>query len=416
MNDQINTSLFYNENQLTFNEIKISNIIEKWQTPFYLYSESILKKSFLDFLNAAHKYNLDAMICFALKANPNKILLSILAQNGAGADIVSAGELLRALEAGIPSSKIVFSGVGKTSKEIELALDHDIYSFNVESIEELQLINEIAKHKSKTANIAFRLNPKVHAKTHKHISTGFKTHKFGIVESDILQAISDNSLWTNTKLIGISIHIGSQLTCLDATKEAIIKMCQCANSLNIDLKFLDVGGGLGIDYDSKNPSAPNVNQYMELVSNTIQSHYKKPIKIIFEPGRVICAKAAIFVTSVIRTKESEGNHFTIVDGGMNDFVRPSLYDAFHEIYPCLNTKELVVTDIVGPICETTDCFGRRELSKLKSGDFIAIADAGAYGHSMSSHYNLRPRPIELLITNENKVECINKCETYKDLI
>lgn len=409
--------LLYSNNKLTFDGFAIEKIFDNWKTPFYLYSEKILEDNFLEFFQESLNNGLDSLICFALKANPNKRLLSILARNGAGADIVSGGELIRAIEAGIESNKIVFSGVGKTTEEISLALEKEIYSFNVESIEELELINELALKLNKKARVAFRLNPKVNAKTHKHISTGYKTHKFGIVEEDILSSLSNDHLWKNCELIGLSIHIGSQLTCLDATKEAIIKLCQCARKIPFPLQFLDVGGGLGVDYDKSQKPAPSVNEYMNLVSTTLKNEYPFAIKVIFEPGRKIAASAGIFVTTVIRTKESEGHHFTIVDGGMNDFVRPSLYDAYHEIYPSTNTSEIIKTDIVGPICETADYFAQqRPINKLKASDFIAIADTGAYGHSMSGHYNLRVRPKELLLTKNNTVEIINKCERIEDLL
>lgn len=412
---KIKRPLSYLDNYLHFNETSLLEVVKKHQTPFYLYSQQIIEKNYKEFSDNCDRLNIDSLICFALKSNPNKKLLNILANIGAGADIVSGGELLRALEAGISPHKIVFSGVGKTAKEIELALSHEIYSFNVESIEELELINDLAKKNNKQARIAFRLNPKVHAKTHKNISTGFKTHKFGIIESDILEAVKSTTFWTHSTLVGLSVHIGSQLTCLDATELAIKKLCKCANEIE-GLEFLDVGGGLGIDYDKENPCAPSVEKYLSLVADTINHHYKSRIRIVFEPGRKIMATAGIFVSSVIRTKVSEGHHFTIVDGGMNDFARPSLYDAFHEIYPSKESENKVITDIVGPICETTDCFGQRTISSLCSGDFIAIADAGAYGFSMSSNYNLRLRPKEFLLDNEKRISEINNSQSYEDLL
>ena len=264
----------------------------------------------------------------------------------------------------------------------------------------------------KIARIAFRLNPKVQVRTHKHISTGFKTHKFGITCDDILNAASDSKYWSHTKLVGISIHIGSQLTCLNATKEAIINACECAKQIPTPLEFIDVGGGLGVNYDQHSTDkAPSVAEYMELVASTIKQYYHSPIKVVFEPGRRIVANAGHFVTKVLRTKESEGNHFVIVDGGMNDFVRPSLYDAYHEVYPSHLETELITADIVGPICETADCFAqKRKLPRMQSGDFIVIADTGAYGQTMSSNYNLRCRSAELLLTKKGKIKKVTPRE------
>lgn len=408
--------LSYKKNQLEIEGLSFSSIIEKYPTPFYLYSEKILTKNFDEFQTEANKAGLDALICFALKSNSNKELLKLLAKRGSGADIVSGGELVRALEAGIPASKIVFSGVGKTQAEIELALKHKIYSFNVESLEELELINELAKKKKTRARISLRLNPKVHALTHKHISTGFKTHKFGILGPDIIKASNNKKLWSHADLKGLSIHIGSQLTNLDATREAIAIVCQTANQLKTKLEFIDVGGGLGVSYKQGEIEAPSVEFYMNLVADTIKANIHNQVKVVFEPGRRISASAGFFVTKVLRTKTSEDCHFLIVDGGMNDFVRPSLYDAYHEIYSSRDSKVKIPVDIVGPICETADCFAHmRPLPKLKAHDFLVIADTGAYGYSMSSNYNLRGKPLELLLNKNQKIKVINKRQKISEL-
>lgn len=397
------TNLAYTEKGLCLEGVPFREFIDRFSTPFYIYSENILLKNFQDFQNSAKTAGLDAVICFALKANANPHVLKSLAAYGAGADIVSIGELNLAIEAGISPNKIVFSGVGKTAKEIEQAIEREILSFNVESIAELELIAKLAEKAKKKANIAFRLNPKVHAKTHKHISTGFKTHKFGIIEKDILDSLSNKFIWQHCNLKGISVHIGSQLTCLEATKEAIKAACECAKKMP-SLEFIDVGGGLGVSYKPDETPAPSVSEYMQAVSEVIQKYYPKKIKVIFEPGRRICASSGFFVTSVLRTKISEDCKFLIVDGGMNDFVRPSLYDAYHEIFPGIQGKELELTDIVGPICETADCFGQaRMLPKLGEGDFIVIADTGAYGQTMSSTYNQRPPIREYFLNSHGKI-------------
>lgn len=409
-----NTSpLCYKKGKLHFDNIPLSSIAGKVKTPFYLYSEKTLVENFNHFLDSADKAEIvEPLICFALKANPNLKLLKALAKQGAGADIVSQGELKRALEAGIKAKKIVFSGVGKTEEEIIKGIKAGIYSFNVESIEELELINKQARKLKKKARVAFRLNPKVHAKTHKHISTGFKTHKFGILKADIIKAVKNKKLWTHTDLVGLSMHIGSQLTCLKATKKAVKELGALAVEVNRPLEFLDVGGGLGVDYgpeEMKKFSTPF--QYMEIISKQLQtSFYKKysfdnKPRVVFEPGRVIAARAGVFITSVIRTKKSEDCHFAIVDGGMNDFVRASLYGAYHEIMTEKQPKgKKIKTDIVGPICETADCFGSgRALPSLRPGDLISVADVGAYGFSMASHYNMRSLPKEVIVRENGKI-------------
>ena len=397
------SQLSYNHKGLNLSLIPIQDIIQEYSTPFYLYSQKILEKNYLNFYNGALEQNLNATICFAVKSNNNKNVLKTLAKLGAGADIVSGGELKAALKANIPASKIVFSGVGKTKDEIKLGLKEQIKSFNVESIEELELINKIAKKLNTKANVAFRLNPKVHAKTHKHISTGYKTHKFGILAEDIISTVQRKELWSHTKLVGISVHIGSQLTDLTATHEAIVNACECANQLPFRLQFIDVGGGLGVTYHNET-KAPSITEYMLIVSDAL-STYKYKVETVFEPGRRISASCGFFVTSVIRSKVSEDCHFLIVDGGMNDFVRPSLYDAYHEILAGHNNGDVRETDIVGPICETADCFGtKRNLPPLKYKDFIVIADTGAYGHTMSSTYNMRSQPKEIFLTVKGKLQ------------
>lgn len=392
--------LKYIGDQLAFGEMPLSKVLAAHPTPLYLYSEHILTENYQEFENCAKERFKDFDICFALKANPNLNFLKILAGLGSGADIVSIGELERALEAGIPAKKIVFSGVGKQEREIDRALEVGINSFNIESLEELEMVNARAKLKQTKARVALRLNPKVQALTHKYISTGFKTHKFGILQNDILTSLENESFWTNSRLVGLSVHIGSQLTNLDATAKATQALCECAQKLPFKLEFLDVGGGLGVNYSSsQKPKAPSAKEYMKLVSDNISLKY--PVKIIFEPGRKIAASSGVFVSSVIRSKQSEDCRFLIVDGGMNDFARPSLYGAFHEIYPSKKSKKTLPTDIVGPICESADCFGEQRLMPLlEPKDFIAIADAGAYGYSMASNYNMREKPLEILLRKD----------------
>ncbi len=418
--------LAYKNSALYFERANISQIAKKFPTPFYLYSEQILKDNYLSFYGAAVKAKLhDPLVCFALKSNSNKSLLKILAKLGCGADIVSVGEFKRAVEAGIPVDKIVFSGVGKTKSEIEYSLKaskNGPYSFNVESIEELELISEVAKKLKKKARVCFRLNPVVKAKTHKHISTGNKTHKFGMLLDDVFTAIEDKNIWKHCTLVGLSIHIGSQLLDLKATEKAIVKLCEAALLMPNNLEFLDVGGGLGVDYHpDETKKMPGIQTYMDLVHKIFEKHYyayrSKPIRAVFEPGRKISAKAGILVMSVLRNKVSEDNNFLIVDGGMNDFMRPSLYGAFHDLVPVKKAAAKKSYHVVGPICETSDCFGSgRKLPIMKPDDLIVLADTGAYGYSMGSNYNLRGRPTEVLVQTNGKLTVVNKAQSYEDLL
>lgn len=418
--------LNYKNKKLHFSKIDILTVAKKHKTPFFLYSEEILSKNYSDFFSGAVNAGLiNPLVCFALKSNPNKELVKILAKLGSGADIVSGGELKRALEAGISPEKIVFSGVGKTEEEILYALKLSrggIFSFNVESLEELELINTCARKLKKKARICFRLNPVVQPKTHKYISTGNKTHKFGLLEADILGSIGQKKYWSHSKLVGLSIHIGSQLLDLKATRKAIAKLCEVALKTEAELEFLDVGGGLGVDYHpDESRKLPSISDYMALVADTLNKNFyaKSELRprVVFEPGRRIVAKAGVFVMKVLRNKISENNVFVIVDGGMNDFMRPSLYGAYHGIRPVVeNGKTSQPSHIVGPICETSDCFGsNRSLPPLKSGDLLVLEDTGAYGYSMGSNYNLRGRPLELLASHNNKIKVVNKAQDYSEL-
>lgn len=417
--------LNYKKKKLQFSHQDIESVAAKHKTPFFLYSEDILTKNYSSFYEGAKASGLiDPLVCFAMKSNPNKELIKILAKLGSGADIVSGGELKRALEAGIPANKIVFSGVGKTEEEILFALKlpgKGLNSFNVESLEELELINECAKRLKKIARICFRLNPVVNPKTHKYISTGNKTHKFGLLEKDVLKTLGQSHYWSHSQLVGLSIHIGSQLLDLKATKKAIQRLSEVGLKTKAPLEFLDVGGGLGIDYHpDETKKLPSVETYMKLVAASLEKHFYKKSdlrpRVVFEPGRRIVAKAGIFVMKVLRNKVSEQNHFVIVDGGMNDFMRPSLYGAFHDLIPVKEAKAKHECHIVGPICETSDCFGsNRLLPALKAGDLLIIKDTGAYGYSMGSNYNLRGRPLELLIDAKKKLKVVNKAQDYSEL-
>jgi diaminopimelate decarboxylase len=419
---QPSSALIYKKDQLHFNHYSLSQLAEAYPTPFFLYSESILKENFFSFLDAAKKVGFEnPLICFAMKANSNQKMIHALGNWGSGADIVSGGELRRALESGITPDKIVFSGVGKTAEELQYALEKNIFSFNIESIEELELLHELAKTKQVKARVAFRLNPTVKPKTHKYISTGNKTHKFGLLLSDVRKALKRKELWQWCELKGLSIHIGSQLLDLKATYQAIKIMGEFALTCP-PLEFLDVGGGLGVDYHpNETKNLPTTLKYMQTVRKALDDSYLKKrslkdTRIVFEPGRRIVAKCGILVMKVLRSKKSEKFHFTIVDGGMNDFMRPSLYEAYHGLLPLKKAKSSMVTTVVGPICETSDCFGhQRKMSKVKTGDFICLADAGAYGFSMGSNYNLRGKPAELMLNLKGEILIINQRQEFSEL-
>jgi diaminopimelate decarboxylase len=399
MKNILPSPLQYKNNQLYFDGKRLDVIASKKRTPFYLYSKKTLRYYYEYFSQTAAKNELPSpLVCYALKANSNSEVLKTLKTMGSGADVVSVGELKKALKAGIDPQKIVFSGVAKSADEIRFALKcgkKGIYSFNVESIEELELINEIARKEKRIARVAFRLNPKVNAKTHKHISTGNKTHKFGLLKEDIIEAINVKAFWSHTTLVGLSIHIGSQLTELKATTLAIKELSKLALEIKIPLEFLDVGGGLGIDYTKEEKlKLASIDEYMKAVSKALEEHYFNHTdhcpRIVFEPGRIIVGKMGVLVSRVVRTKTSDDCHFTIIDAGMNDLIRPALYEAYHEVLPALASKKMITTDIVGPICETSDCFGtKRKLPKLVTGDLVVIDNAGAYGQTMASNYNER---------------------------
>lgn len=420
--------LSYKKNQLHVGDVSIAEVAAKHPTPFFLYDQRQLLANYQEFYGEALAAGLPSpLVCFALKANPNREILRLLADEGAGADLVSGGELRRALEAGIPPERIMFSGVGKTAAEIELALQQGregVFSFNVESLEELELINQVAARVGRTARVCFRLNPMVEAKTHKHISTGNKTHKFGLLQKDVLKAVRTSKYWKHAKLVGLSVHIGSQLLDLKATKKAIHVLGTLARKLPHPPEFLDVGGGLGVAYHPKEMiKLPSIATYMALVAQSLEesffAHYKKrpTTRVAFEPGRRIVAQTGVLVMSVLRTKVSEKERFMVVDGGMNDFMRPTLYDAFHALLPVKKTSSKAIpTHVVGPICETSDCFATgRPMPPLKSGELLVLADAGAYGYSMGSNYNLRGRPAELLLTGEGDVRVINPAQAYEEL-
>ena len=402
----------FRDNFLYCENIKVEDIVKEVKTPCYIYSYETLKRHFQRFDNAFSSIN--HITCYSVKANSNLTILNILKNLGSGFDIVSGGELFRVLKIDAVPDKIVYSGVGKTEEEIEYALNSGILMFNVESYEELIKINEIAKKVNKKAPISFRVNPDVDPKTHPYISTGMKENKFGIPVKEAIEMYKKAKNLEYIEIVGIDCHIGSQLTEISPFIDAIKRVknvIQELKSLNIELKYFDIGGGLGVVYKDENPPSP------EDYANAIIGEVKDlNLTMIFEPGRVIVANTGILVTKVLYFKENEGKNFVIVDAGMNDLIRPSLYKAYQKIIPVnRNNCEKIVADVVGPICESGDYLAKNREIEVKRDSFLAVKSAGAYGFTMSSNYNSRPKPAEVLVKND-KYFIIRERETYDDLI
>ena len=403
----------YKNHQLQCEGIPIREIAEKVGTPFYLYSYHTLVRHFTVFDDAFK--GIPHIICYSAKANSNLALLRLFINLGGGVDVVSGGELYRALKGGAAPQKIVFSGVGKREDEIEYALKTGILMFNVESFQELQVINEVAGRIGKKAPIAIRVNPDIDPKTHPYISTGLKQNKFGI---DVLRAPMAYRLASqlpNLKIVGIDCHIGSQLVEVEPIIEALRKLKELVENLRkkgMEIQYLDLGGGLGITYEDEEPPHP-----IEYASTILEEIRGFGCTLILEPGRVIVGNAGILVSKVLYTKENEEKRFVIVDAGMNDLVRPSYYGSYHQILPVKEeTREEIVADVVGPLCESSDFLAKgRKIPNLLSGELIAIMSAGAYGFSMSTNYNSRPRVAEVLV-RDDQMFVIRQREGYEDLI
>ena len=407
----------FKNNQLYCEEVKVQGLAEKYGTPLYVYSYRTLIDHFLKLERAFRQIN--PLICYSVKANSNLALLKSLVDKGAGLDIVSGGELFRALKAGCPANKIVYASVGKTDKEIEEAIRKGILFFNVESAAELENINRIAKRLNRTTNVAIRINPDVEPKTHKYITTGKLTNKFGIDFKSARQILMLRRVLSNVRIMGLHIHIGSQITESAPYIAAITKMVNFIKDLRkngIAIEYLNIGGGLGIVYDKETPQTADI-----FAAKVIPLLRKTRLKIIMEPGRFIVGNAGILVVKVLYIKSTPKKKFVIVDGGMNDLIRPALYEAYHNIVPLKGSKGQRVrgsekVDVVGPICESGDFFAKeRRLPKVKEGDYLAVMGAGAYGFSMSSNYNSRRRAEEVLV-DKDKVYIIRKRETFDDLI
>jgi diaminopimelate decarboxylase len=405
----------YRNGQLYAENVSVGEIAASVGTPFYVYSTATLERHFKLFDDALD--GMDHCICYAMKAASNQAILKTLGNLGAGMDVVSGGEYRRAIAAGIPPEKVVFSGVGKTLEEITLALQKGIRQFNVESDLELAQISEIASSMGKIAPIAIRINPDVDAQTHEKIATGKAENKFGIPLSRARKVYSKASKMPGISVVGIDLHIGSQLTDLKPFEEAYQKLANLTQILRQDghkIKRLDLGGGLGIPYD-KNKSAPPLPvEYGKMVRKVL-GHLECEIEI--EPGRLIVGNAGILVSSVLGIKNGDNRNFLILDAAMNDLIRPAMYDAYHDIIPVKQpSSDEAVYDVVGPVCETGDTFAKkRTMPELSENDLVAFRSAGAYGAVMSSEYNTRPLIPEVMV-NKNEFSIIRKRPSYEEII
>ena len=405
-------NLRYVGNNLFVEKLSIKNILKKNKTPFYIYSESQIAFNFLKFANTFKKT--DPLICFAAKSNSNLNILRVLGKLGAGADVVSGGELLKALKAGIRPNKIVFSGVGKTEEELKIAINKKILLINCESESEAKLVNNLAKKLRKKVSIGFRLNPNVDAKTHKNISTGKAENKFGLSIKNFKVFLKTVKTFKNVKLEALSVHIGSQILNDTPFRKTLNVMSKLIKELKLNLKYVDLGGGFGINYTDKEKPI-NLSKYSKLVYNFSK---KLNCKIIFEPGRSIIGNTGLLISKIQFIKKGANKNFIILDAGMNDFMRPALYEAFHKIIPISKKSSRMKGKIefVGPICETTCKFGvYKNYPKINENEFVAITNVGAYGSSLSSNYNTRPLVAEILI-NKNKLRYIRKKQNLLKLI
>jgi diaminopimelate decarboxylase len=403
----------YRKDELFAEDVSVANLARKVGTPFYLYSARTLRRHFRVFDEAFA--STDHLVCYATKALSNLSILGLFARMGAGFDIVSGGELMRCLRAGAHPRKIVFSGVGKTDEEIAAALEHGILMINAESRPELYRISEVARGLSTRAPVSLRVNPALDPGTHPHISTGHRASKFGVPHTQVREYYAEARTLANIDLVGLSTHIGSQITETAPFLEAARKLASLVEDLRsqgFSLKYLDLGGGLGIPYQEEPPPPA---EYAKALLPPLSG---LGLKIITEPGRVLVGNAGILVTKVLYVKETDVKRFVVVDGAMNDLIRPALYEAYHAIWPIVRhpAPERITADVVGPVCESGDFFAReREMPEPHRGDLLAIMSAGAYGFAMASNYNSRPRAAEVIVDGAS-THVIRERETFEDLV
>jgi diaminopimelate decarboxylase len=405
-------------------QVALSTIAEQFGTPTYVYSTAAITRSYLAYADACRSSGRDtdtSLVCYSVKSNSNLAVLQLLAELGSGFDIVSGGELLRVLAAGGDAKKVIFSGVGKTRDEMRLALSYGIACFNVESISELHRLNDVAGSMSMKAAVSLRVNPNVDAKTHPYISTGLKENKFGVAFEDALATYRAAASLPHLQVTGIDCHIGSQLLDDAPLLEAVDKLIELIDRLgaeDIHIHHLDIGGGIGIDYEAEQPVA--VGDYLGRLFAKIDAwrsahHQGKPIKVLFEPGRSIVGNAGVLLTRVEYLKPGSEKNFAIVDAAMNDLMRPAMYQAWHGVQPVVTRSgEAVTYDVVGPVCESGDWLARARTLCLEEGDLLAIMSAGAYGMTMASNYNTRGRAAEIMVDGD-KVYCVRERELPEQL-
>jgi diaminopimelate decarboxylase len=403
----------YEHEELYCEGVPLRKLAEAVGTPCYVYSHATLHHHFTVFDEAFVK--VPRIICFSVKSNSNIALLSLFSSLGGGADIVSGGELFRARKAGIPPDRIVYSGVGKTVEEIDYALNEGILMFNIESTQELEAVDARARILGSKAPVALRVNPDVDPKTHPYISTGMKKNKFGIDVKNAIKAYERARRLEHIEILGVDCHIGSQLTEIAPFVDALQRLrvlIERLERIDIPIRYLDLGGGLGIVYDQEEP--PHPREYAQAILNELEG---LSCTLIFEPGRVIVGNAGVLLCKVLYTKRTAVKNFIITDTGMNDLIRPSLYGSFHQVQPVeRSSRETQVVDVVGPICESSDFLAQdRELPMARAGEYLAVMSAGAYGFSMASNYNSRPRSPEVLVKGDQYF-IIRKRETWEDLI
>jgi len=407
-------SVEYINDELYMEKVAVRDITDSVGTPCYIYSYSSIENNFNSYSDSLSELN--PLICYSTKANSNIAVLKLYSKLGAGFDIVSGGELKRVLLAGGDTSKVVFSGVGKTEAEIEEAIKAEILFFNIESIDELHAINRVAISLNKKAPIAIRVNPDIDPKTHPYISTGFKKSKFGIEIGNSINVYREASKMQGINIIAIDAHIGSQIFELSSFNDSLQKLTRLADTLikeNINIQYIDIGGGLGITY-RKDETPPSMEEYAGIIKNHLRN---KPYRLVIEPGRSLIGNAGIMVTKVLYTKEGSEKNFIIIDAAMNDLIRPAFYNSHHEIIPVIQNENATNTvDIVGPICESGDFLATdREFSPVASGEYLAVLSAGAYGFVMSSNYNTRPRAAEVMVHGDS-INIIKERESFEDLI
>ncbi len=398
-------------NVLHAEDVALTQIAENFGSPCYVYSKSALSQAFERF-SAGFK-DANHLVCFAVKSNPSLAILNLFAKLGAGFDIVSGGELARVIAAGGDPKKVVFSGVGKTAEEMRAALEAGIFCFNVESASELLRLNDVAASMGKIAPVSLRVNPNVDAKTHPYISTGLKNNKFGVAYEDALNIYLQAAAMSNIAIHGVDCHIGSQITELSPFLDAFDRILALVDALaenNIQIQHIDLGGGIGICYSDETP--PEFTAYAKAMREKLGN---RDVKLVFEPGRALVGNAGVLVTKAEYLKQTETKNFAIVDAAMNDLMRPALYDAYHDIQAVKPRNEAAMNyEIVGPVCESGDFLGHDRMLALQEGDLLAIMSAGAYGMSMSSNYNTRPRVAEVMVDG-SQCHLIRKREQIADL-